>query len=87
MRSCAQSRYCASVIGGPELFVHIGREGVVDLHVESGIGNGLVFRVQHIREREEQRLLISVMLVFHTGECSRQCHHREEILLWPNMGV
>ncbi len=36
------------------LLVHVGQEGIVDLHVEAGIDDRLVFLVQAVGEREQQ---------------------------------
>ena len=35
--------------------MHVGQERVVDLHVETGVDDRLVFLVQAVGEREQQR--------------------------------
>ena len=58
--------------------VHVGQEGVVDLHIEAGIDDRLVFLVQAVGEREQQRLLVGVVLVLGAGQRARRRHHRQE---------
>ncbi len=58
--------------------VHVGQEGVVDLHVEAGIDDRLVFLVQAVGKREQKRLLVGVVLVLRAGQRARRRHHRQE---------
>ena len=67
MRSCAQARYCACAHRRHHLFVHVGQEGVVDLHIQAGIDDRLVFLVQAVGEREQQASLVRIMFVLGAG--------------------
>ena len=78
MRSCAHSRYWASRHRRHHLFVHVGQEGIVDLHVEAGIDDRLVFLVQAVGEREQEALLVRVVLVLGARQRARRRHHRQE---------
>ena len=78
MRICAQARYCAWRHRRHHLLVHVGQEGVVDLHIEAGIDDGLVFLVQAVRERAQQALLVGIMLVLGVRQRARRRHHRQE---------
>ena len=58
--------------------VHIGQESIVDLHIEPGSDNGLVFFVQRIGEREQIALLVLVVLDLGAGKRARRRHHRQK---------
>ena len=57
--------------GRHHLFVHVGQEGVVDLHIQAGIDDGLVFLVQAVGERPQQALLVGIVFVL--GIWQRAC--------------
>jgi hypothetical protein len=58
--------------------VHVRQEGIVDLHVEAGIDDGLVFLVQAVGERAEQAPLVRVMLVLRVRQRARRRDDRQE---------
>ena len=72
----------APVIGGAHrrhhALEHVGQEGVVDLDVEAGIDDRLVFLVQRVGEREQEGLLVFIMLVLGARQRARGRHDRQE---------
>ena len=51
--------------------MHIGQKGIVDLHIQPGIDDRLVFLVQRFGEREQLALFVRVVLDLCTGEGAR----------------
>jgi len=64
-------------IGGNHLLVHVGQERVVDLHVEAGIDDRLVFLAQAIGEREQELFSSDSARSWPPAARSR-AHHRQE---------
>jgi len=60
------------------LLVHEGDECVVDLEVEPGIDDRAVLGAQRLGEREQEALLVAIMLVAGVRECAGRCHHGKE---------
>ena len=52
--------------------MHIGKKGIVDLHIQPGIGDRLVFLVQRFGECEQTALFVGVVLDLCAGEGTRR---------------